>query len=596
MQHRSRLLADGVSLEEYEKPRITTDSSFGGPDSVNAGVAPSERSVLLPSIQSLAQGWSICQSALDSHDPPALGYCIDAESAYSFCPIQEADLWTQCFVWWDSAACAGFAVDRRMGFGGSFAPNRFERISTFVAAYAQHMQAQFDFEQPPPASSLRFAHHRLGLQRLGRLPPGAAQLHPRYLQVFMDDFTGVAGSDPVTLPASTAHLMIEPKHMIAAGCVPAPPNSRVYAHALLTMLALERLGLYAAPHKVACGSPLPALGLLVDGGEGVVRCPPGKRSAVLADIALQRALALDEACVDRRRAERLVGRLCNLSQVAPALRHHLGAGYALVNSTWSGARRGVGVIRPRPGGPPMRGWLGLLDCAEAELAANVGVCMAHRLVAAPRDTPGTLTSITDASGDDGFGGYAFLAGLPGTVFIMSVDWPPFALSALKASACEAQARLREAGHASALPYLSMPAAELFASAALPRAVARAVGISATYAVGDCGPAAGTISAMHSGNGQMLVILEGVRSVDVPFISVKVPREANLDADRLSHPKQLELVLQEATALGLRVVELQPCADDWAILRRAIDQPPATRPRKRPKPQPQPASVLPASAP
>ena len=36
-----------------------------------------------------------------------------------------------------------------------------------------------------------------------------------------------------------------------------------------------------------------------------------------------------------------------------------------------------------------------------------------------------------------------MAGSPGTVFIMSVDWPPFALSALKASACEAQARLRE---------------------------------------------------------------------------------------------------------------------------------------------------------
>ena len=116
----------------------------------------------------------------------------------------------QCFVWWDSDACAGVAVDRRMGFGGSFAPNRFERISTFVAAYAQHLQAQFDFEQPPPVSSLRFAHHRLDLQRLGRLPPGIAQLHPRYLQVFMDDFTGVSGSDPVTLPESVSHLQISP--------------------------------------------------------------------------------------------------------------------------------------------------------------------------------------------------------------------------------------------------------------------------------------------------------------------------------------------------------------------------------------------------
>ena len=361
------------------------------------------------------------------------------------------------------------------------------------------------------------------------------------------------------------------------------------------MLALERLGLYAAPHKVACGSPLPALGLLVVGGEGVVRCPSGKRSAVLADVALQRALAIDAGCVDRRKAERLVGRLCNLSQVAPALRHHLGAGYVLVNSSWPGARRGVGVLHPKPGGHALRDWLCLLDCAESELTANVGVCMAHKLVAASRLAPGTLTSVTDASGDDGFGGYAFLADSPNTVFIMSVEWPPFALSALKASACEAQARLREAGHASALPHLSMPAAELFASAALPLAVARTSSVSSTCAVGDCGPAVGTIRAMHSGNAQMRAILEAIQSMDVPFISVKVPREANQDADRLSHPEQLRLLLQEAAALGLDVVELSPSVDDWDVLRRAVDQPPATRPRKRPKPHHLSASVLPAPA-
>ena len=585
MQHRSRLQADGVTLEEYEKPRITTDSSFGGPDSVNAGVAPSERSVLLPSIQSLAQGWSICQSALDSSDSPALGYCIDAESAYSFCHIQEADLWTQCFVWWDDSASAGVAVDRRMGFGGSFAPNRFERVSTFVAAYAQFMQAQFDTDQPPPASSLRFAIHRLELQRLGKLPPSVSQLHPRYLQVFMDDFTGVAGSDLVTLPACVSHLQIEPKHMIAAGCTPAPPNSRVQVHALLTMLALERLGLHAAPQKVACGSPLPALGLLVVGEEGVVRCPSGKRKAVLADVDLQRALAVDHASVDRKKAERLVGRLCNLSQVAPALRHHLGAGYALVNSSWPGARRGEGAVRLKVGGPVMRAWLGLLDCATAVISANIGVCMAPQLRASPRVAPGCLTSVTDASGDDGFGGYAFCADSPSIVYVMSEWWPAFALTALKASACEAQAKLREEGRASALPYLSMPAAELFASVVLPRAVARVAHVSATFAVGDCGPSVGVISAMHSGNEQMRAILEVALDMGLPLVSVKVPREANLDADRLSHPDQLGEVLEDATGAGFHVIVLHPNEEDWAALVRAIDQPPATRPRKRSRPQP-----------
>jgi hypothetical protein len=585
MQHRARLLPDGKTLQEYEKPRITTDSSYGGVDSVNAGVHASERSVMLPSIQSLAQGWAICQSSLDSSDAPAAGYCIDAESAYSFCHIQEADLWTQCFVWWDSDSTAGVAVDRRMGFGGSFAPNRFERISTFVAAYAQHMQAQFDSEQPPPPSALSFQAHRLELQRRGLLPPNPAQLSPRFLQVFMDDFTGVAGSDPVLPPPHVSHIRIQDKHMIAAGCVPAPSCSRVRVHALLTMLALERLGLHAAPHKVACGSPLPALGLLIDASARTIRCPEGKRTAVRADIAAQRLRALSEGCVDRKRAERLVGRLCNLSQVAPSIRRHLSGGYALAHSSWPGSGRGEGLIRPKPDGPVMRAWLDLLDASDLALEVNSGVCMAHSLIAAPRSDAGCLTSITDASGEDGFGGYAFCADSPDTVYILSAEWPPFAKRALEASSCEAQARLREAGRASALPYLSMPAAELFASVVLPRAFARVSHHTRTFAVGDCGPAVGTIDAMHSGNPQMRSVLEAVQSMASSWVSVKVPREANLDADRLSHPHELDSVVRDAETAGLLVHLLQPDETDWDLLRRAIDCPPATRPRKRPKHQP-----------
>ena len=582
MQHRARLLPDGITLEEYEKPRITTDSSYGGVDSVNAGVHPSERSVTLPSIQSLAQGWAICQSALDDSDHPAAGYCIDAESAYSFCHIQEADLWTQCFIWWDASARAGVAIDRRMGFGGSFAPNRFERISTFVAAYAQHMQAEFDSDQPAPASSQHFRAHRSELQRRGLLPPGLAQLSPRYLQVFMDDFTGAAGTDPVIIPPHVSHLEILDKHMLAAGCIPSHHSSRVRVHALLTMLALERLGLHAAPHKVACGSPLPALGLLIDASARTIRCPEGKRKAVRADLLAQRVRALEEGCVDRRRAERLVGRLCNLSQVAPSIRRHLSGGYALAHSSWPGSRRGEGMIHPKPGGPVMQAWLDLLDAAELALDSNSGVCMAHSLEAASRLEPKCLTAITDASGEDGFGGYAFCADSPNTIYILSAEWPPFAKRALAASSCVAQARLREEGRASALPHLSMPAAELFAAVVLPRAFARVAHHSRTFAVGDCGPAVGTIDAMHSGNAQMQCILGAIQSMAGSWVSVKVPREANLDADRLSHPAQLDDVVADARLASLAVVLLSPDHSDWALLRDAIDCPPATRPRKRPK--------------
>ena len=52
--------------------------------------------------------------------------------------------------------------------------------------------------------------------------------------------------------------------------------------------------------------------------------------------------------------------------------------------------------------------------------------MAHSLEAASRMEPGCLTAVTDASGEDGFGGYAFGADSPNTIYILSAEWPPFA--------------------------------------------------------------------------------------------------------------------------------------------------------------------------
>jgi hypothetical protein len=120
---------------------------------------------------------------------------------------------------------------------------------------------------------------------------------------------------------------------------------------------------------------------------------------------------------------------------------------------------------------------------------------------------------------------------------------------------------------------------------LPRAFARVSQHTRTFAVGDCGPAVGTIDAMHSGNSQMQCVLEAIQCMAGSWVSVKVPREANLDADRLSHPLELKDVVREAEAAGWLVSLLQPNQSDWDLLQRAIDCPPATRPRKRPKHQP-----------
>jgi hypothetical protein len=98
-------------------------------------------------------------------------------------------------VWWGGDSAAGVYVDRRMAFGGAYSPNRFERISTLVAAHIQAKQSAFDATQPLPPCAQAWVAERRELQKQGLLTLGDQQLHPRYLQVYIDDFTGCALDD-----------------------------------------------------------------------------------------------------------------------------------------------------------------------------------------------------------------------------------------------------------------------------------------------------------------------------------------------------------------------------------------------------------------
>ena len=116
----------------------------------------------------------------------------------------------------------------------------------------------------------------------------------------------------------------------------------------------------------------------------------------------------------------------------------------------------------------------------------------------------------------------------------------------------------------------MPAAELFGCVAVPAAVAAAGhGISAVCAVGDCDPAA---SAINRGSGSAAVMrgmLLHARQLTLRWMAVSVPRDFNLDADRLSHPSQLDAVKRDAMAAGFvpHVVRIPPSY--WRALRDAV---------------------------
>jgi hypothetical protein len=277
--------------------------------------------------------------------------------------------------------------------------------------------------------------------------------------------------------------------------------------------------------------------------------------------------------VDITGATRLVGRICNLSQVEPALRRPLQGGYRVTRAQYVRRNaRAPSTIALAASSPATGAWLELLDVTVETLRENRGVAMAPRLVFPSRRMRGTLTSVTDASGDDGVGGYAFHAETPKLVFVVAEDWPTDIKHAMAASASVDQAAKRRAGDGSAARTVSMPAAELIGQLLVPMLVARAQGFRRVYAVNDCAPAVRATDSMHSRTEQMCRLLAAADRQGWAWLAVHVHREANVDADRLSHPTRCGAVLADAMAAGLTTRRLRATWADWDLVRKAVGLP------------------------
>jgi hypothetical protein len=594
MQERVRILPDG-SLEDYLKPRVTANTSDGAEESVNWGIPQRECEMQLPTVQQQGRGLAIVRSAAgplptlrdleeavgardamtdgESAQPgaepiPFGQYMVDLESAYSFCPTQRAEWWMACFVWWtvDEAGrlTIGFSIEMRLAFGGAHAPNRFERLTLLLAAAIQRDQAAFDAQQPEPPRARRWAELRAQLQRRGDLPAGAAQRSPRHLQVYLDDFGGSALADPVQTPPEVAHCDIDLTATVAAGGRPAAPGTRLYVHAQLAIRRALTFGFHTSAGKVTVGDPVVGLGFQIDGAFGRMRCPARKRVIMLADMATQREMAMIESSVDRRRAETLVGRLVNLSQIFPELMAFMHGGYTVMGRV--AGRQMPNRRRLRPGRAAQVGWVRLLDEASRLIDENEGVPLFPRSRFPPRGDAGVWTSTTDASGVDGVGGYVYAAEAPGEIWVVSERWPPDVLEALRRTASQGaeRARARQSGE----PMLAMPAAELLGMWLVPTAAARQARVQplAVYAIGDCEPAIFDTNTASGGNPQMREALIGMRALCDQWLAVHVHRELNSDADRLSHPQEALAVIREAAAAGLTVHEARIGHGDWARVR------------------------------
>ena len=610
MQERARV-ADSGQLESYLKPRVTSNSSDGGAESTNGGIPLADRYVRLPVVQSLGRGAAMVQAATTFDEslapsPPAVAaavvagreleeaapgrgdgggeadcgvaiIAVDLESAYSFCVVQRTWWWTQVFYWWEWVVEAdgskhlrvGLAIDTRLGFGGAFAPNRFERITLLLGAWIERAVQRFDVDHPYPPRVRQWSDYRRRLQLAGGLPGGPGQLVPRYWQVYIDDYNRAATTDWVGERHEYSTITIDESPVALTGGVPAPRGSRAVAHAQITITLARAMGFADSPSKTCVGDGVGSLGFSVDVAGFRIRCPARKQQTMAADVRAQASRARAERLVAVEAAGKLVGRLVNLSQIYPELRSHLHGGYAVANARVGVRRReGQMSLLLAEGGAAQREWLELLEEGGRLLADNDGVPLASSCHFVARTAAGVWTSTTDASGVDGVGGYVFTADAPSTVWLVSERWPPVVLAALRAAASEGAARQTAKARGEAM--LSMPAAELVGSWLVPSAVSGAMGVRprSVYAVTDCEPAACALNSATGGNPQMRVALEGARRLTRQWLAVHVRRHLNFDADRLSHPRLAIEVAREAAAAGLVVREARITDSMWADVRRA----------------------------
>eukprot|EP00965_Chrysotila_dentata_P008391 273400-Pleurochrysis_carterae.AAC.2 len=68
---------------------------------------------------------------------------------------------------------------------------------------------------------------------------------------------------------------------------------------------------------------------------------------------------------------------------------------------------------------------------------------------------------------------------------------------------------------------------------------------------------------------MRALLAGARRLTTQWLAVALPREANIDADRLSHPAMLTEVTNDALGAGLRAHTARIPEHCWTALRSAM---------------------------
>lgn len=473
-----------------------------------------------------------------------------------------------------------------LSFGGKVFVSRFERLGLPHVAYIQQLQGEFLRAQNIPPVLAEGIADRVRLQAEGLLDPEPGQELPLSIQEYIDDVNGTAPdcavsydvpwcaaflkqwapeADPATFWQSIPYGAELTR---AFGGEPPAEDSCVVACVRIAIVVLNASLGSVSLGKTMAGTIVAELGILMNSVTETLSCPAVKRAAMREDCAAFAAAVRAGQPLDRAANATLVGRAVNLSQIWPSLLPLLHGGYAVANARK--AARGSAAARPllrlvrlKPGGARAVSYLAFIEELLQLLDTDASAAMAPSFSFDGPDSRRVWVATHDASGNDGVGGYLQTAAAPGHVWLLSRRWPERVLQAL------AVAALPRAERSDSALMLSTPVAEAAGGWLLCAAAGEhhpapppCAGI---ISIGDCQPAVFVTRRGTASHPSMRDVAVEQRKVCLQWLGVHVPRELNLDADRLSHPDQLADIVEQVEAAGFIVHVLQPSDRLWSLV-------------------------------
>lgn len=585
---------DGT-LSYVRKGRITHDLSFGEAAANAHLINPDDARLRLPTVQAhgraqgtiSAMGMPREQRSGTGSGPSstrrerirALPWGVDLSSAYQWVVMQFADTWMLGFVWYcRSLGRLQFYIYVCLSFGGRVFVSRFERIGLPHVAYIQQLQGEFLRAQNIPAVLAEGMADRRQLQSEGLLDAEPSQALPTYIQEYIDDIGGTAPDFPVSYDVQWCVEFLKrwapdadpltfwqsipygEELTRAFGGEPPAADSCVVAFVRIAIVVLNASLGSVSVGKTMAGTVVAELGILMDSVAETLSCPVVKRAAMRADCVAFAETARAGQPLDRATTATLVGRAVNMSQIWPSLLPLLHGGYAVANARKAARGRAsdrplLSKVRLKPGGARAASYLAFLDELLRLLDADASAAMAPSFSFDGPESYRVWVATHDASGNDGVGGYLLSAAAPGHVWLLSHRWPEKILAALAVGALPRAERPDDA------LMLSTPVAEAAGGWLLCAAASRhspaPPPCDGVISIGDCQPAVFVTRRGSAAHPAMRAVAVEQRRVCLQWLGVHVPRELNLDADRLSHPDQLQDIVAEAEEAGFTVHVLQP---------------------------------------